>query len=83
MSSTIRTIQTNAAVDLESVLIGKDVDLDAREVTRESSHWATGPPVIRAVLIAVDDVGIVVSSAVEAAVALEFRCGEVSTNLLG
>jgi len=38
-------------------------------------------PVIGTVLVAVHQVGIVVSSAVESAVALQFRRSEISTNL--
>lgn len=66
-----------AAVDLEGILVGEDVDLDAREVTRERGDGATGAPVVRSVLGAVDQPRVVVADAAEAAVALDLGGSEV------
>lgn len=66
-----------AAVDLEGILVGEDVDLDAGEVARERGDGAAGAPVVGAVLGAVDQPGVVVADAAEAAVALDLGGGEV------
>ena len=77
------TVLARAAVHLERILVGEDVDLDAGEVAAERGDGALGAPVVGPVLGAVDQPGVVVAGAVEAAVAHDFGRGEVRAELLG
>jgi hypothetical protein len=81
--ATLHTILAGTAVHLESLLVREDVELDTRPRTRESCDRSSLAPVERTVLCAVDNVAVIVTSAVETTVAKEFRRGVVSTNLLG
>lgn len=75
-------VLATAGVDLESFLLGVDVDLDAGPLGREGGD-GSGAPVVGAVLGAVNDVAGVVAGAVGAAVAEEVGRGEVCADLLG
>lgn len=76
------TILADAAVHLEGLLVREDVEFDARPFAGQGSNWARCSPVIRAVLVTVDNVAVIVASAVCATVAEELRSCEVGTNLL-
>lgn len=76
-------VLARAAVHLESVLVGEDVDLDTGEVARERGHGTLGAPVVRAELGSVDQPGVVVTVAAEAAVVLDLGRGVVGAKLLG
>ena len=78
-----RTVLAWAGVHLEGVLVGEDVELDAGEVAREGGHGALGTPVVGAVLGAVDQPGVVVADAAEAAVVLDLGRRVVGAELLG
>lgn len=77
------TILTTAGVHLESFLIREDVDLDARPLTGQGSNRAFSAPVVRTVLLTIDDVAVVVTSAVSTAIAEELRCSVIGTKLFG
>lgn len=77
-----RAVLAAARVNLESLLLGEDVDLDAGPVAGEGGDGG-GAPVVGSVLGAVDDVAGVVAGAVGAAVAEEVGGGEVGADLLG
>jgi len=77
-----RAVLTATAVNLEGLLISKDADGNAAEVTAQSGNWALLPPVERSVLVSVDKEASIISSAVCAAVTQEGWIREVCTNLL-
>lgn len=79
----VLTILTGAAVHLERLLVGVNVKLDTRPRTRKRCNRSGLAPVEGAVLVAVDDVAVVVPGAVEAAVAVKLGRSVVGTNLLG
>jgi hypothetical protein len=76
------TVLTDAAVHLEGLLIRKDVKLDARPFAGQGSNWARCSPVVGTVLVAVDNVAVVVASAVCSTVAEKLRSCEIGTDLL-
>lgn len=79
----IHTVLANAAVNLESLLVRVDIELDAGEVAPKRGNWTTSAPIIGTILVAIDKPAVVVACAVEPAVALELRCSEVGAELLG
>lgn len=76
------TVLATAAVDLESVLVCEDVYLDTSEVARQSSDWSFSAPVIGSILVAVHEVAVIVSGAVETTVTEELRSCEICAELL-
>ena len=77
------TILTGAAVHLERSLVRVDVELDAGPLAGERSDGARVAPVQGLSRAAVDDVAVVVASAVEAAVSKELGRGVVGADVLG
>ena len=77
------TVLTAAAVHLEGFLVGVDIELDTRPRAGKGSNRAGLAPVEGTVLVTVDRVTGVVTSAVVTAVAEELRRCQVSANLLG
>lgn len=73
---------TSARVDLERILVRVDIHLDTREVTRQTGHGAVGAPVVGTILSTVDDVGIIIATAVGAAVAQNLGIAEARADLL-
>lgn len=76
------TVLARAAVHLERILVGEDVDLDAAPLAGKRSNGSAGAPVVGAVLGAVDEVCVVVAGAVEAAVTQDLGRREVGAELL-
>lgn len=76
------TILARAAVHLERILVGENVDLDTSEVASERSNRALSAPVVWAVLSAVDEPGIIVTNTAEAAIVLDLGRRVVRTKLL-
>lgn len=76
-------ILPSAAIDLECVLIGEDVDLDTGPGAAEASDGALLAPVVGPVLGAVGEVAGIVAGAVEAAVSQQIWVCEVGADLLG
>lgn len=77
------TILANAAVHLESLLIGVDINLDTRPRAEKRGNRTRFAPVEGTILVTVDGVAVVVAGAVVAAVTEEFGRSQVGANLLG
>jgi hypothetical protein len=67
---------------LKSLLVGVDINLNAGPRTGERSYWGI-PPVVRTVLIAIDEEAGIVATAVGATVTLDFVVVEACANLFG
>lgn len=74
---------SRAGVDLESLLVGEDIDLDTRERTGHSGNGSRLTPVVGSVLISVDEPACVVASAVGTAATNKIRGSQIGTKLLG
>jgi len=77
------TVHAAAAVDLEGVLVGEDVNLDAAEVAAQRRDRTPLAPIVVASGVAIDEEASIVASASGAAIAKEIGRGEVGANLLG
>jgi len=77
------TILAGTAVHLESLLIRVDIQLDARPLARQGSDGSRVDPVEDFTLVTIDNVAVVVTSAVGTAVAKQLGRTGVGTNLLG
>lgn len=64
-------------------MVGVNVELDTRPLTRQRSDRAGVAPVQSFSLVAVDKVAVIVTSAVEAAVAKKLGRSQVGADLLG
>ena len=69
------------SIHLERLLVGKDIDLDSRKLTRQARHRASGAPIVG--MSAIDKVAIIVAGAVGSAVPQELWRGMVGADLLG
>jgi hypothetical protein len=77
------TILSRAGVDLESLLVGEDVDLDTRERTGHSSDRSRYTPVVGSVLLSVDEPAGVVTNTSATAATNKIGRSQVGTKLLG
>ena len=66
---------------MESVLVGIDVELNAGVAAGECGDWAFFAPVVEAEALALDQIAVVITSAVGTTVANKRRLAEVSTKL--
>lgn len=82
-SKTRLTILRRTCVDLESLLVGEDVDLDTRERTGHSSDRSRFTPVVGSILISVDEPASIVTNASTATATDKIRRSQVGTKLLG
>lgn len=79
----LRTVLTTARIHLERILVGENIHLDTREITRHTGHRALGAPIVGTLLCAVDKEAVVIAGAASAAVTLDLRVVETCANLLG
>jgi hypothetical protein len=79
----LHTILAGTAVHLVCGLVGVDVELDAGPFAPQRSDGSRVAPVQSLGFVAVDEVAVVITSAVGTAVAEKLGCSLVGTNLLG
>lgn len=80
---TRHTILASASVNLESILIGIDIELDACEIAGYTSDGSHCMPVVGPLLRPINDIAVVVTCAICSAVSEQLRRRVVRADLLG
>ena len=77
------TILAVAGIDLEGLLLGEYINLDATVRTRQCRNRSLFSPIIRTKLISIDDIARIVARTVCSAIVNKLGSSEVGTDLLG
>ena len=77
------TVLSRAGVDLESLLVGEDIDLDTGERTGDSSNRSRFTPVVGSVLLSVDEPAGIVANTSATTATNKIGRSQVGTELLG